>query len=362
MFYLCTRIQVQSFPVVMSEAPQLNEEGGRAINMENFPKSATVVATENVANATSENLNAAENAASINNSNSIQMERQNDPTVERATKIAIIDGEERKIVVAHTKYSMELPKDKKNLTGSLDRNKMLSCIYHLAKPEIFWDVKIPLLDENNQPIERGTENVYVLCPTSGTYWRVDVDEKLQHVEVHDFQSVQEYAQAIGCTNLYSRGLNNTEKIGVAALATGNEACQAVFDFAKEHKMSTSTAQHYLDYSIKPTMVLELMMGNTPKGVPTLGRTTAEAKELLDVVKEKFKKIAEKRYIIRPINTLLHMENKEYSLIIMKTAIKMLTEMETQTIEEAPNDQRETMVSSALTSYLDKLKREEKEAA
>ena len=330
--------------------------------MEKLHTNATVVATENVANATSENLNAAENAVSINNSNSIQMERQNNPTVERTTRIAIIDGEERKIVVAHIKYSMELPKDKKNLIGSLDRSKMLSCIYHLAKPELFWDADIQLFDENDQPIEIGSENVYVLCPTAGTYWRVGVDEKLQNVEVHDFQSVQDYAQAVGCTNLYSRGLNNTEKMGVAALATGDKACQAVFDFAKEHKMSTSTAQHYLDYSIKPTMVLGLMMGNTPEGVPTLGRSTEEAKELLDAVKNKFKKIAEKRYIIRPINTLLHMENKDYSLILMKKAIKMLTEMETQTIEKATNGQREAMVSSTLTSYLDKLKREEKEAA
>ena len=49
---------------------------------------------------------------------------------------------------------------------------------------------------------------------------------------------------------------------------------------------------------------------------------------------------------------------------MKTAIRMLTEMETLTIEKAPNGQRETMVSSALTTYLDKLKsnQEEKKAA
>ncbi len=330
--------------------------------MENIQNNATTVATSSETIVATKSVNAAENAANINNS--IQMEEQNNPTVERTTKVAIIDGEERKIVVAHTKYSMELPKDKKKLIGSLDRSKMFSCLYHLAKPEIFWNEGIQLFDENNQPIEIGTKNVYVLCPTAGTYWRVGVDDKLQHVEVHDFQSVQDYAQAVGCSNLYSRGLNNTEKMGVAALATGDKACQAVFDFAKEHNLSASTAQHYLDYSIKPTLVLGLMMGNIPEGVPTLGRSTAEAKELLDVVKEKFKKIAEKRYIIRPINTLLHMESKGYSLLFMKKAIKMLTEMETQTIEKAPNGQRETMVSSILTTYLEKLKsnQEEKKAA
>jgi hypothetical protein len=259
---------------------------------------------------------------------------------------------------------MELPKDGKKLIDSLDRNKMFSCIFHLAKPEIFWDAGIQLLDENNNPIERGTENVYVLCPTTGTYWRVAVEEKLLNVEVHDFASVQDYAQAVGCTNLYSRGLNNTEKMGVAALATGNEACQAVFDFAKDHKMSTSTAQHYLDYSIKPTVLLELMMGNSIKNVPTNGRTTEEAKELLEIVEGKFGEMAVKRYVIRPINTLLHMENKGYSMDLIKLAVRTLTDMEVKTIEVATNGQKEAMVSSTLTTCLDELKKmqEQKEAA
>lgn len=332
--------------------------------MNNEKINATEVAKENVANATSDNFNAVEDTASTNNLNETNMEENKNSKVVSTTKIAIIDGEEREILVAHTKYSMELPKDKRKLLESLDRSKMFACIYHLSKPEIFWDADIQLLDDNNQPIEKGTENVYVSCPTSGTYWRYAVDKKLEIVEVHDFASIQDYAQAIGCSNLYSRGLNNTEKMGVAALATGDEACQAVFDFAKEHEISASTAQHYLDYSIKPTSLLELTMGNSVENVPILGRSTKEAEDLLKVVKSKFKKSAEKRYIIRPINTLLHMENKGYSIELMKAALESLTKIETETIEAAPNGQRETMVTSTLTTCLDKLKnkQEEKEAA
>lgn len=280
--------------------------------------------------------------------------------VVQTTKTAIIDCEEVEITIAHTKYSMRKPTDRKNLMKTLDRSKLFSCIFHLAKPKIFWEAGIQLMDENNQTIKEGTENVYVLCPTADTHWRVAVEEKLHNVEVHDFESVQDYAQAIGCTNLYSRGLNKTEKMGVAALATGNDACQMVFDFATEHKMSTSTAQHYLDFSIKPTALLELTMGNSPENVPTLGRSLEEAKVLFDVVKRKFNKNAEKRYIIRPINTLLHMVNKGYSTDTMKKAIDSITEMEANTIEHAPNGQREAMVSSTLTTYLDDIKNKQKE--
>lgn len=321
---------------------------------------ATDVAQETVADATIESVNAADNAASTNQ-NPDNMERKNEE-VAQTTRIAIINGEEVSIIVAHTEYGMELPKDKKKLIESIDQNKMLNCIYHLATPEIFWEAGIKLLDEENNPIEKSTENVFVLCPTADTYWRIAVDGKLNSVEIHTFKSVEEYAQAIGCTNLYSRGLNNVEKMGIAALATGDEACQTVFQFAKEHNMSVSTAQHYLDYSIKPTAVLGLMIGFQTNNVPTLGRTIEEAKALLGVVKSKFEKNAEKRYIIRPINTLLHMVNKDYSLDLMKEALKSLSEMDTNTIENALNGQREAMVSSTLTTHLDKLKSDQKEAA
>lgn len=350
----------QEIENVVNEATNINASNYNEMEEENVI--ATGVANNEVANATVENVNAAEDAASINqNQNNMTDEKEK---VGHPTRIAIINGEEITIVVAHTKYGMELPKDKKNLCGSIDHNKMLSCIYHLATPEIFWEAGVELLDEGNSPIGKDTENVFVLCPTADTYWRVAVDDKLNRVEVHTFKSVEEYAQTIGCTNLYSRGLSNVEKMGIAALATGDKACQTVFQFAKEHKMNVSTAQHYLDYSIKPTTVLELMMGVPNNNVPTLGRTAEEAEALLDVVKSKFEKNAQKRYIIRPINSLLHMDNKGYSMNLIKEAIESLSEMDTNTIENALNGQREAMVSSTLTTYLDKLKnnQEEKEAA
>ena len=336
---------------VANEATSINNSTSNTMVEENVI--ATEVAKKNVANATNESVNAAEDAASINERP--QQKEEGSEMVERPTKVAIIDGEERKITVAHTEYSMELPKDKVHLIDSIDRSKMLKCIFHLAKPKIFWDANLQLFDDNNQPIEKGTENVFVSCPTSGTYWRFATDEILENVEVHNFASVQDYAQAIGCTNLYSRGLNNTEKMGVAAMATGDEACKTVFEFSKKHKMSTSTAQHYLDYSIKATTLLELTMGNIIENIPVLGRTVDEAEALLDVVKGKFAKIAEKRYIIRPINALLHMEGKGYSIEIMKLAIESLTEKETKEIKYAQNGIREAIVSSTLTSCLDKLK-------
>ena len=323
-------------------------------------KKTTDVVTKKVENATSENFNAAENAASTNNLNLTEMEVKNSEVVS-TTKIAIIDGEEREILVAHTDYSMEQPKDAKDLIGSIDRTKLLPCTFYFAKPELFWDAGIDLKDENGNLVEKGADNVLVLCPTADTYWRVSLEEKIK-AEIREFASVQDYAQTIGCTNLYSRGLSNTEKVGVAALATGNEACKTVFMFAKKHKMNITTAKLYLDCTMKPTTILEMTMGTMPEKMLTLGRKEKDAEKLLDAATKKFNKNAEKRYAIRAINTLLRKE--EYSLKDMLSAIKKVTDGEILSFELATSEDKQNEITITLTQHLKDLKKdvEQKEAA
>lgn len=314
-----------------------------------------------VAEATQELSNVANEVTSINNSKSDVMGKND--VVAQTTRIANINGKEVNIVVAHTKYGMELPKDKQNLCGSLVHHKMLNCLYHLATPEIFWESGIELLDEENSPIEKDTENVFVLCPTADTYWRIPVDGKLSLVEVHTFKSVEEYAQIVGCTNLYSRGLSNIEKMGVAALATGDEASKAVFEFAKKYAMPITTAQLYFDYKVKPTTILSMTMGEMPEVVPMLGRTVKEAEELFAQAQFTFKKNALKRYAIRAINTLLHKDG--YSFDEMILVLKAIPSNEVALVEAAACEDRQTCIASVLTKWLEVIKSESaqvKEAA
>ena len=311
---------------------------------------ATDVANEDVANATSENLNAAEDAASINNLQSTDMIEKDEEKVVHPTRLAVIDGKETEIVVAHTEYDMELPKDKRNLMDKVDKTKLFKCYFHLAKPQIFWEEGVLLIDENGNIVEEGTDNVYVFCPTAGTSWRLVIEEVLRDVEIHDFNSVQDYAQAVGCTNLYSRGLSNIEKMGVAALATGDEACKTVFDFAKANKLTVTTAKLYLDYRVKPTDIQSMTMGMMEEARPELGRTKEEAQELLDQATEKFGKNAQKRYVIRAVNSLLHTDDC-YSLEQVKEAIRMVTEAEVDSIKAANSAEKESIISSKLTKWL-----------
>lgn len=228
---------------------------------------ATEVAKENVANATNESVNAAENAASTKKLNFTNMEEKTNSGVVSTTKIAIIDGEEREILVAHTKYAMELPKDKKELCKKLDPSKMLSVIYHFTKPELFWQEGYDLYDEYDNIIKEGTPDVLVHVQTSDDYWRISLEDRLERVEIVEFSTIKEYAQTVGSTNLYSRGMTDTEKVGVAALATGNKAYMAVYEFAKENKMSLTTAKMYMDVAMNKTQILEMSMGSMPEVAP-----------------------------------------------------------------------------------------------
>lgn len=316
----------------------------------------------NATEVASEIENVVTETASINNLNSNEMQEKENAEVAQTTRIVVINGEEKNFILAHTDYGMEQPKDPKNLKGAIDTTKLMPCTFNFAKPDVFWKEGVELKDEENNVIASGTENVLVICPTGDTYWRFDLEEKFVEPKVHDFASLKDYATAIGTTNLYSRGLSNTEKVGVAALATGNEACKTVFLFAKKHKMNITTAKLYLDCTMKPTTIIEMTIGVKPKTELTLGRKEKDAEKLYEGVTKKFGKNADKRYIVRAINTLLR--KGEYSLKQMREAIKMVTEVEKVGFEGATSEEKQSEITKVFTQHLVAIKNSEhqKEAA
>ena len=322
--------------------------------MEQNHQIATAVATSSEIIAASESVNAAENAASIN-SNSEKMEKRNEE-VAKTTRVAIIDGVERVITVAHTKYSMEQPKDKNELSKNLDPSKMLSTTYHFTKPELFWQEGYDLFDENNNLIKKGTPDVLVFIQNSDNYWRIGIEERLERTELVEFSTVQEYAQVVASTNLYSRGMTDTERVGVAALATGNKAYMAVYEFAKENKLNLTAAKMYMDVSMTKTQILEMSIGNVPEVAPKMGRTKKQAAELLRQAESIFGENARRRYVIRPVNTLGH--QPEYGREMILKALKDITKDDALKVDIASPDARETMVTSLLTKYLEKYRQKE----
>ena len=255
--------------------------------------------------------NTVANAVVVNNNNENMVNVNSEvatPNAEETqfrTVKAQIQGEVQDIILARHKYSMDgLKASQQKQLELIDKSKMLGVIFHLATAEVFYEAGIELRDLDNNEIPAGTENVFVPVETADTFYRFTIDDVLENVEVHTFANVQEFAEVTGTTTLFSRGLTSKEKIGVAALATNDDVCNAIFDLALEGNMPASTAQLYLGVQVKGVTTAMMATGYKPKDIEGLGRTYAEAKELFEIVSAVFGvNEAKKRYAVRAINYL-----------------------------------------------------------
>lgn len=293
---------------------------------------------------------------STNGETSAVSQDTQDAEPQYATYKVNIDGKSEDKIIAFTRYSMQV-KAPENIVKLADNGKMLRVIYHLAKPEPFWQAGEELHDRDGHIIASGTENVLVHVDTASTSGRILIEDTLEDAEVHNFSSVEEYAQAVGNTMLLERGLNTKEKLGYAARATGDKATMAIYEFATRNGVPTSIAEHYLDTHLKPTTVLAMTLGKKPEVTPVLGREPEEAQELYDQMVRTFTKgSAQKRYAIRVVNTLL--KDNKFSKEEVMLCLKTIPANEVSAAELMDCGIKEACIASVLTSWLIKIKRGE----
>ena len=268
----------------------------------------------------------------------------------KTTVIAIIDGEEKEITLARTMYSMDtLKKSQEKLLEEVDKSKLLEEIFHFATPEIFTQAGIKLLDLNGEEIAEGTVNVLVPIETANTYWRFTFDEVLKNVQVHTFASVEEYAQVTGTTDLFSRSRNTVEKMGVAALATGDDTYKAVYELSRKTGMPGSTAMAYLGVQLKSSTTQEMSIGIKGK-TPVASRTFDEAFALYQQVCFTFTPAeARKRYPVRAINSVMHAGG--YSLATIEEALRALPSNEVHRALLSDCGSKEACIANVILKFI-----------
>lgn len=268
----------------------------------------------------------------------------------KTTVIAIIDGEEKEITLARTMYSMDtLKKSQEKLLEEVDKSKLLDEIFHFAKPEIFTQAGIKLFDLEGEEIAEGTENVLVPVETANTYWRFTFDEVLRNVQVHTFESVEEYAQVTGTSDLFSRSRNTVEKMGVAALATGDNTYKAVYELCRRTGMPGSTAMAYLGVQLKGSTTLEMTIGIKSK-TPVASRSFDEAFALYQQICFTFTPAdAKKRYPIRAINSVMHAGG--YALSTIVEALKTIPSDEVHRALLADCGSKESCIAGVLLKFI-----------
>ena len=262
---------------------------------------------------------------------------------EKTTVIAIIDGVKQEVKLARTIYSMDvLKKSQEKLLGEIDKSKLLD--------EIFRKAGIPLYDCEGEEIPKDEENVLVPIETGANYWRFSFDAVLKHVQVHTFESVEEYAQVVGMADLFTRSRSTVEKIGIAALATGDATYQAVYELARKTGMPGSSAYAYLGVQLQASTTLEMSIGIRRKDVPVLSRTLEEALELHKQICLTFTPAdARKRYAIRAINSV--MKTGDYDLATIMQALRTIPAESVTRARLMDCGIKETCIANVLIKYI-----------
>lgn len=276
----------------------------------------------------------------------------------RTTVKGIIDGEVREFIVARTEYGMRHDKKMDKMLNTVDKGKLLTPRFHFNKPEIFWKEGYNLFDNNGEFIEEDTANVLVILDTPETTERVFIDDVLEDVEIHDFESVAEYAQHIGMTITVSRMPSKVEEMGIAALATGDEAVKEAYEFAIENGMSYTSALSYLDGEMKPITLKIMMRGIKPKPSLTLGRTKEQAQVLYDESSNSLGKAeSQKRYVPRALNIILKKERFSFDMVI--EALRTIPASEVTMAKLADCGSKEGCIAGTLMSWIIELQRQER---
>lgn len=279
-----------------------------------------------------------------------------DMGIKPTTVKARIDGEVQTIIVAHTEYGMRHDKKMDKMLTTANRDKLLTPRYHFCKPDIFWKEGYNLFDNNGELIEQGTANVLTHCETPETSERIYIDDFLEDVEIHDFESVADYAQHIGETVLISRMPSKVEEMGIAALATGGEAVKEAYEFAIENGITYTQSLGFLAGEMKAATLKLMMRGVKAKPTLALGRTKEQAQMLYD---ESCKSLGEgeskKRYVPRALNIILKKEKFSFDMVI--EALRTIPSSEVTMAKLADCGEKEACIAGALISWILTLQRQ-----
>ena len=285
-----------------------------------------------------------------------------DMGIKPTTVKARINGEVQTIIVAHTEYGMRHDKKMDKMLETASKEKLLTPRYHFCKPDMFWKEGYNLFDNNGVLIERGTENILVICDTPETSERIYIDDFLEDVEIHDFESVADYAQHIGETVLISRMPSKVEEMGIAALATEDEAMRTVYEFAIDHHIPYTTALGFLDAEMKPIILKTMMRGIMPKSVFALGRSAEEAEQIFKAASATFDTDYKKRYVPRALNCLLKKHNQPLDVVI--NALNTIPASEVTMAKLAECGEKESCIVGRMLMWIleNNRKNENKQAA
>ena len=156
--------------------------------------------------------------------------------------------------------------------------------------------------------------------------------------------------------------SKVEEMGIAALATGDEAMRTVYEFAIDHHIPYTTALGFLDAEMKPIILKTMMRGIMPKSVFALGRSAEEAERIFKAASATFDTDYKKRYVPRALNCLLKKHNQPLDVVI--NALNTIPASEVTMAKLAECGEKESCIVGRMLMWIleNNRKNENKQAA
>lgn len=276
---------------------------------------------------------------------------KNDGTsVELATVIVLINGEQKEVISAFTKFSIKR-KDlsKSKILENLDKGKILPAVFAFTSTKSFRDEEVTLFDYNGEEIPQELDEqvlVYLDDPKTINLFEL-LEEPLQSVLV-ECKSVAEAYSYVATTCAIAQLPTKDEWIGISAATTKEKVLSQILQFAKERRMNGTAAQAYFGLSCRIVSLQKAAITRVTPFEDIEFRSLEEATRLFQATEKAFgAKCAVQTRYIKALNTSI----KINTLNEVIEALNAIDEVTKQTIIGARCEEKSQYIQDFITKQI-----------
>ena len=276
---------------------------------------------------------------------------KNDGTsVELATVIVLINGEQKEVISAFTKFSIKR-KDlsKSKILENLDKGKILPAVFAFTSTKSFRDEEVTLFDYNGEEIPQELDEqvlVYLDDPKTINLFEL-LEEPLQSVLV-ECKSVAEAYSYVATTCAIAQLPTKDEWIGISAATTKEKVLSQILQFAKERRMNGTAAQAYFGLSCRIVSLQKAAITRVTPFEDIEFRSLEEATRLFQATEKAFgAKCAVQTRYIKALNTSIKINTLDEVI----EALSAIDEVTRQTIIDARCEDKRQYIQDFVTKQI-----------
>lgn len=276
---------------------------------------------------------------------------KNDGTsVELVTVIVLINGEQKEVISAFTKFSIKR-KDlsKSKILENIDKGKILPAISAFTSTKPFRDENVALFDYNGVEIPQELDEqvlVYLDDPKTINLFEL-LEEPLQSVLVK-CKSVAEAYSYVATTCAIAQLPTKDEWIGIGAVTTKENVLSQILQFAKERRMNGTAAQAYFGLSCRVASLQKAAITMVTPFEDFKFRTLEEATRLFQATEKAFgARCAVQTRYIKALNTSIKINTLDEVI----EALNAIDEVTKQTIIDARCEDKRQYIQDFVTKQI-----------